>query len=451
VLSLFFNHLRGKGFEALEAPLEAVWRSRRRAVPRVGSPDLTVRNAGFVIASREVQRRDRKENAPAGGAPLALGGPTKILFVVGSLEIGGAERQIVQMCTHLDLERYAPAVATLGPPGPLAQPLQRRGIQVFPLKFSAGNAGRSALRRAISAVSATRRLRALLRRINPQIVHAYLLESGVVAAAACLGRNARLVFAKRSLVESIAQSTFFAPLVRFANSRADLIHVNSKAVADDVVEKEGVAREKIRLTYNGVETSRFCPAADRSWGPAVRVGMMANFIPYKGHEDAIDAFALLAQRFPSLELWLWGRPGPIVPALEATALRGGFRERVRFLGVTDEPAGAYRQMDIFVSASHEEGFSNSILEAMASGLPIVATAVGGSAEQIEDGKSGLLVPARQPAALAAALATLLDDPDLAARLGTGARSRVTEHFSLEATVASTSRLYDELVTANGAS
>jgi glycosyltransferase involved in cell wall biosynthesis len=377
----------------------------------------------------------------------ATASPTRVLFVIGSLEIGGAERQIVELCTRLDPARYAPAVATLSSAGALAPLLKRSEIRVFPLGLSSANTRRRVLHRARSAIRATRGLRALIGRFDPQIVHAYLLESAVVAAAACPRRRIRVVIAKRALVESIAESSFFAPLVRFANARADVIHVNSQAVAEDVVRKEGAKRAKIRLIYNGVDTSRFRRDAQRPWRPAIRVGMMANFIPYKGHADVISAFALLAARFPALELWLWGRIGPMVPELEASAVRGGFRERVHFQGLTEDPAAAYHQMDIFVSASHEEGFSNSILEAMASGLPVVATRVGGSAEQIENEKSGLLIPARRPAALAEALSKLIDNHELADSLGQEARRRTAEYFSLESMVAATSRLYDELVVA----
>jgi len=387
---------------------------------------------------------DRGAKNPAVGS---TGSPTKILFVIGSLDIGGAERQIVELCTRLDPARYAPAVATLGSAGALAPLLERREIRVFPLGLSSANKRRRALRRAFSAIRATRSLRALIGRFDPQIVHAYLLESAVVAAAACSRRRTRLVIAKRALVESITESSFFMPLVRFANARADVIHVNSQAVAEDVVRKERAERAKIRLTYNGVDASRFRPTAERPWRPAVRVGMMANFIPYKGHADVLGAFALLAARFPALELWLWGRFGPMVPQLEASAVRGGFRERVHFQGLTEDPAAAYHQLDIFVSASHEEGFSNSILEAMACGLPIVATQVGGSVEQIENDRSGLLVPPRRPSALAEALARLVDDPLLAERLGQEARRRISECFSLEAMVTATSRVYDELLSA----
>ena len=385
---------------------------------------------------------DRGVKNPAVGS---AGAPTKILFVIGSLEVGGAERQIVELCTRLDPARYAPAVVTLGSAGALAPLLERREIPVFPLSLSSANTQRRVLHRALSALRATRGLRALIGRFDPQIVHAYLLESAVVAAAARPRPRPRLVIAKRALVESIAESSFFMPLVRFANARADVIHVNSQAVAEDVVRKEGAERAKIRLTYNGVDTARFRPAAERPWRPATRVGMMANFIPYKGHGDVFSAFALLATRFPALELWLWGRFGPMVPELEASAVRGGFRERVHFQGLTEDPAAAYRQMDIFVSASHEEGFSNSILEAMACGLPVVATQVGGSVEQIEADRSGLLVPARRPSALAGALARLIDDDRLAERLGQEARRRIAERFSLEAMVVATSRLYDELL------
>jgi glycosyltransferase involved in cell wall biosynthesis len=172
--------------------------------------------------------------------------------------------------------------------------------------------------------------------------------------------------------------------------------------------------------------------------------MMANFIPYKGHREAVEALDRVRRDFPAVELWLWGRDGASAPGVKKLCRDLGLDDRIRFLGLAHDPADALRQLDIFLSASHEEGFSNSILEAMATGLPVVATSVGGTAEQIEHGETGLLVSPGDSQALSEALRKLLSDETLARRLGSAARFRAVDHFSVERMVHEMARLYEEI-------
>ncbi|MEP6802660.1 MAG: glycosyltransferase [Acidobacteriota bacterium] len=370
----------------------------------------------------------------------------RILYVVGSLEVGGAERQLVELCTRLDRRIFDPRVVTLGPPGPLAAEIRSAGGTVISLRSSRRNAaGAKDPRRALSAVRGVWRLRRIISEFRPAVVHAFLTEAAVVAAAASRGARApALIVAKRSLVRSISAMPFFFPLVAFANRRAQRIHVNSRAVGEDVIAREGADPDRIQLIYNGVDTNRFFPPAARPWRPERRVGMMANFIPYKGHVDVLAAFARVSARVPGLQLHLFGRPGPSSETVRAAVESSGLASRVHFRGLAANPAEALRELDVLVSASHEEGFSNAILEAMSTGLPIVATSVGGSVEQLEDRVSGMLVPPDRPEALEQALERILRDDKFAERIGAAARQRVLSQFSVEKMVEQTARMYQDV-------
>lgn len=371
----------------------------------------------------------------------------RVCYVVGSLDVGGAERQIVELCQRLDKDRFSPEVVTLGPSGAMARRVESGGVPVHTFRpTSLRSRSVRDPRRLFSALRGVLRLRSLIRRRRPDIVHAFLPEACAVAAAA-IGRRATppLIVAKRSLVRSIAFAPFFLRMTRFANRRAQVIHVNSEAVGREISSREGGPAEKMRLVYNGVDTRVFRPPESPSLRPRVRIGMMANFIPYKGHREAVEALDRVRRDFPAVELWLWGRDGASALGVKRLCRDLGLEDCVRFLGIAHDPANALRQLGIFLSASHEEGFSNSILEAMATGLPVVATSVGGTAEQIEHGQTGLLVPHGDSQALSEALRTLLADEALASQLGSAARCRAVDHFSVERMVGEMAGLYEELV------
>jgi glycosyltransferase involved in cell wall biosynthesis len=269
------------------------------------------------------------------------------------------------------------------------------------------------------------------------VIHAYLVEMSLVSAAARWpGRAPPLVISKRSLVRWIARDPVYFPLARWLNKRADLILANSEAVRLDVARKEGIGPDRVELIYNGVDTSVYVP---RPPDEALRselglpaglpvVGMVANLHAYKGHAEVVEAAAALRAEGKRLGLLFVGRDGDAAMSLRRQVERLGL-DGVVFAGARRDVPRLLGLMDVFVSASHEEGLSNSILEAMAAGRAIVTTSVGGSVEQIEDGTTGLVVPPRAPSALAVAVGRLLGDPALRERLGTAAREDATKRFS----------------------
>jgi glycosyltransferase involved in cell wall biosynthesis len=206
-------------------------------------------------------------------------------------------------------------------------------------------------------------------------------------------------------------------------------------------EQEGIAPRRIRTVWNGIDVSRFAFRGPQAGGPVVMVGRLS---PEKDVATLLRAAALAARAEPAFRLEIAG-DGACLPALRQLARGLGLEDQVRFLGeVRDVPALLARAA-AFVLPSLTEGISLTILEAMARGLPVAATRVGGNPEVILDGETGLLVPSQDPAALADALLRLFRDPALGRRLGEAARQRVETHFDVRRMVADYEQLYLGLV------
>jgi len=209
------------------------------------------------------------------------------------------------------------------------------------------------------------------------------------------------------------------------------------------------------LVHNGIDATAFANRMiDRRQArerldvsqSALVLSVVGNLLPYKGHADLLQALDLLRGRLPPdwvlliVGLDVDGR----LAELDRLSARLQLSRHVRFLGQRQDIPVILSAADVHVSASHTEGFPNNILEAMSAALPVVATAVGGAPEQIVDGVTGLLVPARSPADLAEALGALAADPERRQSMGRAARERVKLHFPIERSVTALERLYDEL-------
>jgi glycosyltransferase involved in cell wall biosynthesis len=203
---------------------------------------------------------------------------------------------------------------------------------------------------------------------------------------------------------------------------------NSAPVVEDL-KAEGIPEHKLSLIYNGVCVP--APPAPRNREEDPILVVVANLIPYKGHEDLLQALAPLSHL--KWRLWCVGEDRGIQAHLEKHAQELGIGNRVTFLGLRHDVPAILAQSHIGVVSSHEEGFSNALLEEMAAGLPVVATQVGGNQEALgPDYDPNLMVPPHNPQALGAAIERLLTDPDLAQKWGAANRHRVTQHFSQEA-------------------
>jgi glycosyltransferase involved in cell wall biosynthesis len=376
----------------------------------------------------------------------------RILIAVGTLGIGGAEGQILEICRCLGEREFRFDVVTMGEDGPLAADLKNAGARVHSLRVGGHGSGRA--RRLVRLLRAIPRCRALLRELRPDLIHAYLPEMCVVAAASRWPRRRPpLIASKRMLVRWISRDPIYFPIARWINRRADLVLANSEAVRQDAISKEGAERRRVCVIHNGVDTQRFRPgppedalARELSLPAGTPViGMVANFHGYKGHTDMVEAAAILRAQGLKFSLVFVGRDGNGSEDVHRKIREAGLAESVRFAGPRADIPRFLSLFDVFVSASHEEGFSNSVLEAMASGRAIVGTSVGGTLEQIQDGVDGLLVEPGNPEGLASALSRLLQDPSLRARLAAAARAAAVQRFSLARLGEQTSSLYRQLI------
>jgi glycosyltransferase involved in cell wall biosynthesis len=285
-------------------------------------------------------------------------------------------------------------------------------------------------------------------------VHGFLFHGYVLGALA--GRLARapvVVASRRSLGNFKRGKPHYRLAEHLVNRLTDLVIANSEAVRADTLRREGLPAERVIVIHNGLEPGRFArpPDADlrRRLGvdkAPVVVGVVANFIPYKGHRFFLDAWARVVARHPDAVALLVG-DGSGRRELEARAGAMGLDGSLRFLGSRLDVPEILGVVDILVHPSLEEGFCNAILEAMAAGKPVAATAVGGNPEAVVEGETGLLVPPGDGRALAEAIGWLLDRPEQAAAFGHAARRRVAERFELSRMVTQYEAVYDRLLAA----
>lgn len=382
----------------------------------------------------------------------------RILFVIGSLEMGGTQRHLVQVASALDRRRWEPAIYCLVEKGILARDLEVLGIPVH-LAWLA-NA------RSLSSNSLPRRILrlfgiacSLIKELifhRPFIVHFFLPENyavGGLCARAVGCRN--LVMSRRSLNNYQTRRPVLLHLERYLHRYMTRIVGNSRAVTAELL-AEGVPEAKLRLIYNGVDFASFSPSPSKidarqkleippnAW----TMILVANLIPYKGHADLLDALSRIKKRLPNpwRLLCVGADHGPRAE-LRAYARELDLDENVLWLGVRTDVAALLAAADLGLLVSHEEGFANVILEGMAAGLPMIVTNVGGNAEAVLDGETGLVVPARDPERLGAAILTLAADPALSATFGEAGRQRVQHHFALDACIRRYESLYSELLPA----
>jgi len=360
---------------------------------------------------------------------------TRILYVIGTLDLGGSEGQLVELATGLDRARFAPAVCCLSRGGPHQARLEAAGIRVVVIPFPAPRSAAAFVRSAPCFA----RLVALIRSVRPEVVHGFLFWGYVLGAfAARLAGVPVVVASRRSLAGFKSRPPYrqLRGLERLANRLTDTVVANSEAVRAETLATEGLAAEKVVVIHNGVDAARYETVPDaslrRTLGvtPAARVVVVvANLIAYKGHAGFLEAWTRVVARVPAAMALLVG-DGPLRAQLEARAAALGLGPSVRFLGARRDVPAVLALADVVVHPSLEEGFSNAILEAMAAARPVVASAVGGVPEAVVHEVTGLLTPPGDAEALAAAVVSLLGDPGRSAKLGAAGRQRVMDLFTV---------------------
>lgn len=377
-----------------------------------------------------------------------------ILFVIGSLDVGGAERHLAQIVPRIDHARYRATIYTFSHPGTLAPGLAAQGIRIVSPPFgSLWKIGR--VTRVVFLMISFLRLVWLLMRLRPAIVHSFLPLSFVLAGlAGLITLRPVAVMSRRSLNDYHARRPLLRAVEHFLFRFMSAGLGNSHAVVDQLL-NEGFAPNRLGVIHNGIDLAAFNVAAGsrdtvrRANGcpePGFVIVALANLIPYKGHADLLRALGSIRAELPDgWHLWCIGRDDGIGGDLADLADNLSIIDQITWLGQRDDVPELLAAADLFVHASHEEGFSNAILEAMAAGLASVVTDVGGNAEAVENGATGLVVPPRDPSALADGILDMCRNQERRAAFGRAARYRVETRFSLESCMRSYHRLYDGLL------
>jgi glycosyltransferase involved in cell wall biosynthesis len=232
---------------------------------------------------------------------------------------------------------------------------------------------------------------------------------------------------------------------RAAYACAHTIVANSRAAADQLI-AERVPAHKIAIVPNGLDADAVVAHTPRTRRRKVIV--VANLRPEKGHDVLIDAAVDVLRRFPDASFEIVGGGRQLQPLIDRAAAKGVLHA-FTFLGHRDDVAERLGAADLFVLPSRSEAFPNAVLEAMAAGLPVVTSAVGGMLELVDDGRTGLLAPPDNPSALADRIVRVMDDSGLAARLGSAAREETRARYSFDRMVAAFERVYLKQLTRRG--
>lgn len=363
--------------------------------------------------------------------------PVRVCFLIDELAPAGTESQLLALIRHLDRHRVWPYLCLLRGDKPVSQALEPDDCPILRLHVGA-------LRHPGTLLRAGRFLR-FLRRERIDVVQAYFPDSSYfgIPVAWLAGVKHRLR-TRNNIGHS--QTPLHRRLGRALNVFTTRTIANCAAARRALLEAEQPRPETVVVLENGVDLDRFVgiPSLTARAVAEPHIGVVANLRPVKGLKKFVSAAARVSIRFPRARFAVAGE-GELRSDLERQVAAEGLAGRFKLPGCVSDVPGFLADLDVAVLSSHAEGMSNAVLEYMAAGRPIVATAVGATPDLIADGVHGLLVPPRDAVRLADAIERLLDDRDLAQRLGAAARRRALEHYSREAMVRRFEQFYLSLM------
>jgi L-malate glycosyltransferase len=354
------------------------------------------------------------------------------------MEMGGSQTHLLQVFRLLDRSRFDPVLYCMTGRGALIERVGELGVRVVDGAMSEGFGVLQVARGAV-------RLARFLRRERFDVVHNYLIRANIVGSiGARLARVPVVLCSKRGCHERKGKELAGA---RFANWLAHGVMTNAEAVREFVHANERCPTEKMFIIPSGVDTQRFQPLG--SGDQKLRlgfdphrpvVGIVTRMRVRKGVDEFLRAMIAVRERFPGTQAVIVGEVD-LDDNLRRVVSDGGLDKDLHLLGRRHDMPEVFASFDVFVLSSHDEGMSNAILEAMAMEVPVVATNVGGTGEVVTEGETGLLVPPRDPAPLAEAIAALLAEPERRLAMGRLGRKVVEERFSAAAMVRQMEDLY----------
>ena len=372
-------------------------------------------------------------------------GARKIFYLLDSLNVGGTETQAVELACRLSARGHCITLGCLQARGPLFERVNRFNVRVCEFRPKGGIDSPGGFYQLL-------RLTAFLRREQFDVVHTHDLWSNLLGVpAAWLARVPAIISSRRDLSHFDWYQSWRRSWLRRIQNLSNVVLTNATPIRDSLIAEDEFAPEKLRVVHNGIDINRFShELANRERlfpgaGDGKLVVLVANMhSDVKGHSSVIESAHSVVQEFPATRFVFVG-DGEQRPAFERQVADLSLSESFIFLGHRDDIPAILAGCDVALLPSHAEGLSNAILEYMAAGLPTIASSVGGNAELVREGTTGLLVPPNDPQALAQALLRLLRAPDLAHRLGKDGHEFVERTFSFERLVKEVEELYRELL------
>ena len=342
-----------------------------------------------------------------------------IALVLTSFDRGGTERQMTELIRRLDPVRFDVHAVCFRREGPWLARVEEKAASV--VDFPLGTL------RSPHAARQFFRLTRWFARHRIAVAHACDMYANLFALpAAALARVPVRTGSRRGIVQPSGTPGLLR-LQSFGYRLADKVIANYEAAAA-VLREEHVPADRVAVIPNGIDLEARPIAGRRR--PLRTITTVANLRRGKGHDVLLHAASALLHRHPDLVFQFVG-DGPLRPSLEALAATLGISDRVRFLGHRDDVAAILQTSDLFAFPSLMEAFPNGVMEAMAAGLPVVATRAGGIPELIADGHTGLLVPPGDAQAMCGAIGRLLDSPADADALAAAARRHIEQHYSFD--------------------
>lgn len=348
-----------------------------------------------------------------------------IVIFANSFRAGGSERQAVELAKHIDCEHFDPVTVCFQRDGPLSAELPGGldGVETFPLASFYGP----------TTVRESARFGRFLRTRKPKIVVCFDFYANIFAIPLARLAGVPLVIGARreqGITKTRTQRKVELAALRIATG----VVTNAQALRDELIVRHCISAERIWTVHNGLDIQRFdaqhkmAQARGKRTETTLRIGMVANLRPEKGHLMFVDACHNLSQSLPDVSFVIVG-DGPMRGQIQDRIDVLGLRERVRMLGLTTDVAGALESIDIAVSTSITEGFPNSIMEAMAARLPVVATDAGGTRELVVDGVTGYLVKPGNALEMARQIECVVKNPTMRRTMGAAGRERIVRDFS----------------------
>jgi len=346
-----------------------------------------------------------------------------IMHVVLSLEYGGLEKVAIDLASYLNNGKHKVIICCLDRLGELAKEAEKRGVKVIFIKRKPG-----------IDFSLPFRLSKVFKDEEIDIVHTHNHAAMLYGTLGARLAGIRAIFNTIHGREKKIKNKTIWSMAWKMNSMIITISQDAKR---ELVKNSGINPEKIGVIYNGIDISRF----KKSDADSNVIGTVSRLSQEKDNFTMLEAFKIISSRLDNVSLVIAG-DGPLKESLKAKVESLKLEEKVIFLGFRNDIPEVLSGFSVFALSSLTEGISISLLEAMASGKPVVATNVGGNPEVVSDGETGLLVPPKEPDKMAEAIIKILSDRDMAKRMGEAGRKGVEEKFSLERMVKEYQEIYE---------